>query len=335
MNKNVENSNEQGKVQQPYVAIPPEALLWAQQANQADDEINLKELWQAIWAGKKLIIAITFVFAVAAIAYSLTLPNIYKATTVLAPTSSKEGAGGLAALAGQFGGLASLAGINVGGASSDKSTLALEVLKSRAFIEKFIEQHQLLIPLMAVEKWDHETDTLIIDEDIYDGKTQQWVRDAGYPFKPKPSAWESYDAFSKIMAVSKDKETGLVTISLSYFSPELAKQWLTWLVQDLNETMRVKDKTEAQNSIDFLKKKLQETELADMQKVFYKLIEEQTKTMMLVEVADEYVLKTIDPANTPDRKDKPQRALIVVLATLLGGMLSVILVLIRYFKGKE
>jgi LPS O-antigen subunit length determinant protein (WzzB/FepE family) len=53
---------------------------------------------------------------------------------------------------------------------------------------------------------------------------------------------------------------------------------------------------------------------------------------MLVEVADEYVLKTIDPANTPDKKDKPKRALIVVLATLLGGMLSVIFVLIRHFN---
>jgi LPS O-antigen subunit length determinant protein (WzzB/FepE family) len=68
--------------------------------------------------------------------------------------------------------------------------------------------------------------------------------------------------------------------------------------------------------------------------VFYKLIEEQTKTMMLVEVADEYVLKTIDPANTPDKKDMPKRPLIVVLATMLGGMLSVIIVLIRYFKNK-
>jgi LPS O-antigen subunit length determinant protein (WzzB/FepE family) len=56
---------------------------------------------------------------------------------------------------------------------------------------------------------------------------------------------------------------------------------------------------------------------------------------MLAEVSDEYVLKTIDPANSPDEKAKPKRALIVVLATMLGGMLSVIVVLVRYFSNKK
>jgi LPS O-antigen subunit length determinant protein (WzzB/FepE family) len=98
--------------------------------------------------------------------------------------------------------------------------------------------------------------------------------------------------------------------------------------------MREQDKIEAQNSIDYLTKKLQETQLSDMQTVFYQLIEEQTKTIMLAEVSKEYVLKTIDPANAPEEKAKPKRALIVVLGTMLGGILSVLFVLIRYFTKK-
>lgn len=72
-----------------------------------------------------------------------------------------------------------------------------------------------------------------------------------------------------------------------------------------------------------------------MQTVFYQLIEEQTKTIMLAEVSKEYVLKTIDPANAPEEKAKPKRALIVVLGTMLGGILSVLIVLIRYFTKKQ
>jgi capsular polysaccharide biosynthesis protein len=68
--------------------------------------------------------------------------------------------------------------------------------------------------------------------------------------------------------------------------------------------------------------------------VFYQLIEQQTKTIMLAEVSLEYVLKTIDPANAPEEKAKPKRALIVVLGTMLGGMLSVLIVLVRYFSNK-
>jgi hypothetical protein len=39
-----------------------------------------------------------------------------------------------------------------------------------------------------------------------------------------------------------------------------------------------------------------------METVFYQLIEEQTKNMMLTQVKAEYVLKTIDPAQVPEKK---------------------------------
>ncbi len=68
---------------------------------------------------------------------------------------------------------------------------------------------------------------------------------------------------------------------------------------------------------------------------FYQLIEEQTKNMMLTQVKTEYVLKTVDPAQVPEEKAKPKRALIVVLGTILGGLLSVIIVLTRYFSNKK
>jgi LPS O-antigen subunit length determinant protein (WzzB/FepE family) len=68
-----------------------------------------------------------------------------------------------------------------------------------------------------------------------------------------------------------------------------------------------------------------------METVFYQLIEEQTKNMMLTKVSAEYVLKTIDPAQVPEKKSGPKRALIVVLGTILGIILSIIVVLIRYF----
>ena len=70
-----------------------------------------------------------------------------------------------------------------------------------------------------------------------------------------------------------------------------------------------------------------------MQSVFYQLIEEQTKTLMLAEVSDEYVFKTVSPAKVAEEKAKPMRALIVILGFMLGGMLSVIIVLIRHFRN--
>jgi uncharacterized protein involved in exopolysaccharide biosynthesis len=329
MTDNQNNPSPRDNVQ--YVAISPDMV---QAPNNPDDEIDLRELWHNVWAGKWIVITISFVFAVASILYALNQPNIYKASTLLAPAGEQSGAGGLAKMAGQFGGLASLAGINLGGSGTDKTGLALEVLKSRYFIEKFFTKHNLKVPLMAVENWQRETNTLVIDTEVYNEKSTEWVRAVSYPKAPEPSAWETYVAFSELLSISQDKETGMVSLSIEYYSPEVAIQWLNWLVDEINTEIREQDKTEAQNSIDFLRSKLEQTQLADMQTVFYKLIEEQTKTIMLAEVSQEYVLKTIDTANAPDEKAKPKRALIVVLGTMLGGMLSVLIVLVRYFGAK-
>ena len=279
------------------------------------------------------VVAITFVFAFSSIIYAINQPNIYKASTLLAPASEQGGAGGLAKMAGQFGGLASLAGINLGGGGTDKTGLALEVLKSRLFIENFIKKYQLLVPLIAAKNWDINTNTLVLDEELYNATSKTWIREVKAPKTPEPSPWESFKAFTALLSVSADKTTGMITIEIEHYSPEVAKQWLIWLVAEINNTMREQDKSDAQRSIDFLSEKLQETQLADMQTVFYQLIEEQTKTIMLAEVSHEYVLKTIDPANAPDEKAKPKRALIVVLGTMLGGILSVLIVLVRYFTN--
>ena len=72
-----------------------------------------------------------------------------------------------------------------------------------------------------------------------------------------------------------------------------------------------------------------------MQNVFYQLIEEQTKTLMLAEVKDEYAFKVIDPPVVPEEKVGPKRALICILSILLGGMLGVAIVLIRYVSRRE
>ncbi len=296
-----------------------------------DDEIDLAEVWSAIWSGKLLIIVISGLFAIASILYAINQPNIYRATILLAPASEQGGAGGLAKMAGQFGGLASLAGINLGGGGTDKTGLALEVLRTRVFLEGFIKKHQLLVPLIAAKNWERETNSLVFNDEIYDSVGQKWLGEK----KLEPSPWKAYKAFRAILSVDVDKETGMITLSIEHYSPEVATQWLSWLVSDINTAMREKDKAEAQRSIDYLTTKLQETQLADMQTIFYQLIEQQTKTIMLAEVSREYVLKTIDPANAPEEKAKPRRALIIVLGTMLGGVLSLLIVLVRYFTDKN
>lgn len=299
------------------------------------DEIDLRELFAVIWQGKWLILAITAVFTIGAVIFAIKQPNIYKSEALLAPASEEQG-GGLSALASQFGGLASLAGVNLGGkGGTDKTELAIQVLKSRQFTSDFIQKHNILADLMAAKKWDRDQDKVLYDEDTYISETNTWVREVEAPLTSEPSMQEAYKVFSKILAINTDKETGMVTLSIEHVSPTVAQQWVSWLVQDINKVMKERDVAEANRSSEFLNKQIALTNVADIKTILYKLVEEQAKTIMFAEVRDEYVFKTIDPALAPEEKAKPKRALICVLGTMLGGMLGVMFVLVRHFVRKE
>ncbi|MBV1911766.1 MAG: LPS O-antigen length regulator, partial [Kangiellaceae bacterium] len=302
----------------------------------ADDEIDLKELWQAIWAGKWMVVFITTLFAMGAVAYALSIAPEYKSTAILSPVSSSS-ANSLSKIAGQFGGLASLAGINLGGATDDKSVIAMQVMKTWGFIEKFIVNNSLQVDLYAVNGWTRKSNRLSYDQDIYDIENKVWTReyDKNKSDSPQPTSWELYQLFAERVEVTQDKNTGLVTVGVSFYSPILAKQWVDKLVRDINEHVKQQDKDEAIRSIAYLEEQISLTNVAEMKSVFYQLIEQQSKTLMLTEISDEYVFKTISPAKVAEERFKPKRAVIVILGTLLGGFLAVVIVVLLSLVRKQ
>ena len=127
----------------------------------------------------------------------------------------------------------------------------------------------------------------------------------------------------------------MVKLTVDYYSPLIAQTWATFLIADINKIIKQQDIDEAKKSITYLKRQLNETDITNMQQTFYQLIEEQTKTMMLAEVRDEYVFKIIDPPSLPEKKHKPSRAIICISITILGALLSVIFVLLVHFIKLE
>jgi len=299
-----------------------------------DDEIDLKELVMVLWGGKWLISVVTSLAAAVSVVFALSLPNIYTASALLAPAESSGD--GFSGLMRQYGGLASLAGVSLpGGEEGSRAQLGMQLMKSRAFIGEFVERHDILPELMAVESWDRESGDILFDPEAYDASSKKWVRDVDPPKVAKPSAQEAHKAFAEVLGVFEDIKTGYITVSVDHQSPITAARWVNWLVEDVNAAVKAQDVSEAERSIEYLKQQVANTSLADLQAVFFELIQSQTETMMLAEVRPEYVFKTIDPAVIPEEKSKPGRALICVLGTLVGGMLGVAIVLLRQYARSE
>lgn len=217
----------------------------------------MRDFFKALWKGKWVIIATTFIFAICSVVYALSLPNIYKADALLAPTESSNG-GGLSKMAGQLGGLAALAGVNLGGGETSQTDLAVQVMKSRQFVEEFINKHELLVPLMASKSWDLTSNQLILDEKIYNPITDEWQRDANGLRGSKPTAQEAFEVFSKdILGIKQDKESGLYILSIKHLSPYIAKQWVSWLIEDINKVMRERTIAETSQNLAYLNTQLQ------------------------------------------------------------------------------
>lgn len=291
-------------------------------------EVNLIDLFSVLWLGKWKIASISFLFAVLSVFYSLTLPDIYRSEVTLAPATDSSSL----KIPGQLGGLAALAGVNLGGAGEgNKTKLALEIMKSREFISRFISANDLFVPLMAAKGWDRLSGRLVIDEEIYNIDTKQWVRSVVPPFEAKPSVLETYERFMKSISVTEEKSSGIVKIGFEHYSPELAKTYLDMLVIAINEDMRKRDLTEAQKSVEYLEVQISKTNISDFRTMLYSLIEEQTKTLMLANVRQEYVFKTVDPAVSAEKKMGPKRSLIVVLGFMAGFIISILALLFFNF----
>ena len=181
---------------------------------------------------------------------------------------------------------------------------------------------------MAADGWNLATNSVVYDKDIYSSETGEWVREVKAPKRSKPSMQESQVKFNETFLVEKNVDTGMINISIEHYSPFVAKLWVEWLVEDINLEMKIRDKEEAERSINYLQTQIAKTNNVEQKSLLYQLIEEQAKTLMFAEVRNEYVFKTIDPALVSEIKSKPNRALIVFSIVFLGGLLGTIYILV-------
>lgn len=287
------------------------------------DEVDLGLVVRTLWSERKTIAITTTMAAILSVIYAILQPNIYSATTILAPVESEVGT-----KPSGFSQIAAFAGIGGNNQSVTAVDIAISTLTSYSFITSFIKKNDILVPLMAHESWDSDENKLVIDDNIYDQENKKWLVGDG----TKPSDWVAYEAFIKLLNINQDKTTGIITISLDFQMPSMATNWLRLLIKDLNDISRDIILADNQKRINYLNEQLDTTTVNGIRNILFQLIEEQLQTSVLAQTREELVLRTIDPAYTPDQPSRPARTLIAIIGTILGGMLGAVIVLFRRRK---
>jgi len=177
---------------------------------------------------------------------------------------------------------------------------------------------------------------LAFDDGIYDTNSNTWIRDYSYPQQQIPSAQESFEVFeTEHLSLTEDKKSGFITLSIKHQSPFVAKQWVELIVNEINAFYRQKDKLESEKAVSYLNQQISMTGLSEIKQVLAQLLQEETKKLTLVEANQFYVFDYIDPPAIMEKKSSPKRAVICIIIAIIGGMLSIFLVLIRHYVIKQ
>jgi uncharacterized protein involved in exopolysaccharide biosynthesis len=249
-----------------------------------DDEVDLGALWVVLTGYKVVIASVAAVCVAVAVVVALVTTPVYRAEVVI--TEVRDNMSSMGALAGQLGGLASLAGVNLADDGPGRDARAL--LQSRGLVEAFITRYKLL-------------------PELYKDATKA------------PTMWLAVRKFrDSILAIREDTRKGVTTVSVTWTDAEVAARWANDIVGLVNELLRARAIEESRRNIAYLNEQIAKTSVVELQRVMYNLVETETKTLMLANVRQEYAFQVVDPAVAPEVRIRPKRTLIVLFGLVLG-----------------
>lgn len=263
--------------------------------------MSLAQFRSLIWSRKIVVAAVTLLVSGLGTLWAFTMKPVYQASVLMMPATLDANRSGLAGLIGQIGGIGALPGMSTLETGSAAEYLAL--IQSPQFVRAFLQDNALL-PIFFAGQWD--------------GAQSQWrTTDSRTP----PTLEDGYRLFvHKIMTVERERDTGLVTLSMQWTDPQLAANWANMLVNTANEQLRDRAITEAQTNIEYLRAELDKEAVIEVRSAIYKLIENQLNAMMVANGRKQYAFRILSAALAPDPDHfvRPKRKLMMGLSLFMG-----------------
>lgn len=283
-----------------------EAMPWPVFAGR-DDGVTARDVLSFLWRSRWITLLAVVVCGIGAAAAAWIVTPRYTATVELLPMSGGEsmGLGGAGSAISQLGGLASLAGLSLGGGSTAKEE-ALATLQSEALTDKYIQQQNLL-PILFWKAWNPATRTWRVSDP-----------------RKIPTLWDANQAFKAVRVVDDNPKIGVVKLTVQWKDPHVAAQWANGLVQLTNDYLRQKAIDEAERSIAYLNQAVSKTNIVEVRRSIYELMQEEIKKEMIARGREDFALRVIDPAVPPERPSSPKGVLWVAAGIIAGLFLGLL-----------
>jgi len=284
---------------------PPAGYFVVMPSRNDDDALGISKIVSTLSESWKLLLAATVLGAILAGALSFVMPKTYRARMLLTPVADAElGSSGLSS---ELGGIAALAGGMGVGAWGQRRAEFFATLTSDGFARDFIAQ-QNLMPILFAKQWDLQAGRW------RSGKTPPTLEAGVRKF--------THD----VMFAKEDRNSGLVTVMIEWYSADVAANWANRMVDMVNDRLRAEATRTAERSIDYLNNQLAKNNVLELHQAISGLIERQVNRAMVASVRRNYAYRVVDPAVPPDLRFRPQRVVMAIVGAAAGFTLGLICV---------
>ena len=298
-------------------------------ASQNDDEIDLRELFGALWRGKFLIMLCVIAAIALAALYLRTAERKYTVSYVFKPVATEDAMPSL----GGLGGLASLAGVSLPSSSSGDFLTFKFMLKSEEVAQQLM-QNEALIKGVFKREWDGDTQSY---RQPADGNLTPYVRglkklltgegprDYAPPSAARLAEWLKKDGFSS----SEDRDTGFLTLSAETPEPELMIQVMSQVTEETDRLLKERYIASAEQTMGFYQQQLAKARAREHREALAKLIAQEDQKLMLASKGTYFVAEPLTEPSVSLNPTSPKASLVLALSVVLGGFFGAALVLIR------
>ena len=299
-----------------------------QASSTSDDEIDLRELFAALWRGKFLITFCVVAAVTLAALYLRSAERKYSVTYVFKPVATEDGMPSL----GGLGGLASLAGVSLPSSSSGDFLTFKFMLKSEEVAAQILEDTTLTQSIFASE-WS-------VADGIFrqppDGAYAPYIRavkklltgqDAHEYVAPNAARLSNWlvEAFSS----SEDRDTGFLTLSAETSKPALMIAVMARATRATDRLLKERYIASAEQTMGFYQQQLAKARAREHREALAKLIAQEDQKLMLASKGTYFVAEPLTDPSVSLNPTSPKASLVLALSVVLGSFFGAALVLIR------
>lgn len=295
----------------------------------APPDIPTSLLFQAIWRGRTLIVAVVGACILLSFVYLAVYPRQYTVEAVIGPTQDSSG-GAKSALAG-------IAGVFLGGGGDSDYSFSKfkQVLVSTRLADRLEKQRG--VAKRIIGGWDEETHSWRRPSGVIDGVKSGLKVVLGMPPWTPPDASQLASRLQNLVTVDRiggsgpfDLKTQLLRVSVKMADKDYAVQLLSWILRDSDQIVREDQLTNTTNRIRYLKDLLERTNEVNLNQSLQQILMNEQRTQMTLQADKFYAVDVIDPPHYNSSEFSPRPSMVVFTAVLVGLVASLAMIYIFF-----